>query len=51
LKLARDLNFIDVKGFRNEFHNELHDWWDSIGDVERIIGDMNHYSIEHRGHR
>jgi len=51
LKLARDLNFIDVKGFRNEFHNELHDYWDSIGGATRIVGDMNHFSIEHKEHR
>jgi len=51
LKLARDLNFVDVKGFRNEFHNELHDYWDSIGGSPRIIGDMNHFSLEHQGHR
>jgi hypothetical protein len=55
LKLARDLNFVDGKGYRNEFHNEfhneLHDYWDSIGGATRIVGDMNHFSLEHQGHR
>jgi len=25
-------------------HDELHDYWDSIGGNERIENDMNHYS-------
>jgi hypothetical protein len=51
LRLARDLNFVDQRGFRNEFHVELHDYWDSVGGATRIVGDMNHFSLEHQGHR
>ena len=30
-------------------HNELHDFWDSIGGSPRIEKDLNHYSLSHYG--
>ncbi len=32
-------------------HNIIHDYWDSRGGAKRIPGDLNHYSLEHRGMR
>ncbi len=51
LKLAIDLNFIKGQRIISEFHDELHDWWDTQGGSKRIDDDLNHYSFEHDGHR
>lgn len=29
----------------------LHDFWDTLGGAERIVNDMNHFSLEHNGVR
>jgi len=55
LKLAIDINFvvdgkIDGPAIQ-ELHSRLHDWWDTVGGSERLLHDMNHYSLSHDGHR
>ena len=52
-RLAVDFNlFIDGEWIQDgRGHDELHDFWDSIGGAERIPNDSNHYSIEHLGMR
>lgn len=32
-------------------HNELHDFWDTLGGAQRISNDLNHYSFEYQGVR
>lgn len=32
-------------------YDVLHDFWDTLGGAERILDDMNHFSIEHNGVR
>ena len=32
-------------------HDALHDYWDTVGGAPRIVDDMNHYSLKHRGMR
>jgi len=56
LKLAIDLNItkdgIYLTGIpAQDAHNKIHDFWDLIGGAERIDHDLNHYSLEHQGHR
>ena len=53
IKLAQDLNLFkdDVWLKESEAHDELHDYWDTIGGAKRIEGDGNHYSVEWRGKR
>jgi len=53
VKLAIDLNlFKDGRYITDSTgHDELHDYWDSIGGGRRIKHDANHYSIEWQGHR
>lgn len=53
LKIALDINFIrDGKIVGNgPEHQELHDFWDTIGGSMRISEDINHYSFEHNGFR
>jgi hypothetical protein len=46
VRLAVDLNAIDPKS-----HEELHDYWDTLGGAKRIAEDMNHYSFEWQGMR
>lgn len=54
LRLAVDFN-VFVAGHYLEgedaikAHNELHNYWDSIGGAPRITGDLNHYSFSHDG--
>ena len=56
LKLAFDINlakdgiYLDNEE-AEEAHSGFHDFWDSIGGSKRIEGDLNHYSLEHHGHR
>ena len=52
LKLAVDINFV-VRGQLGgaDLHARLHDWWDTQGGAERLPHDLNHYSLEHQGHR
>ena len=52
-RLAIDLNlFLDGKYITDgQGHDELHDYWDTIGGSERIERDMNHYSVLHKGIR
>ena len=35
----------------NKAHNKVHDYADTIGLSRRIIGDLNHYSLEWQGRR
>ena len=51
VRLAIDLNlFKDGRYITDiEGHDELHDFWDSIGGAPRIEKDMNHYSIIYQG--
>jgi len=51
IRLAIDLNlFKDGKWITDgEDFVPLHDYWDSIGGAQRIIHDMNHFSVEHQG--
>ena len=53
VRLAIDLNlFIDGEYVAtDEAHAPLHDFWDALGGAERIVGDGNHYSLEHEGVR
>jgi len=46
LKLA-----IDLRVPNDSLHEVLHDYWDSIGGSERILNDMNHYSLSREGMR
>jgi len=46
LKLAQDLNAVNAVD-----HVIMHDKWDLMGGAERILADMNHYSIEWQGMR
>ena len=32
-------------------HDELHDYWDTMGGAERIDNDLNHYSVAWQGMR
>lgn len=45
LKLAQDINIVLNGNITLVGHNELHDYWDSVGGAERIEHDMNHYSL------
>lgn len=51
--LAQDLNIFKDGAWLTDGtgHDELHDFWDSIGGAERIPNDLNHYSLEWRGMR
>jgi len=53
LRLAVDFNlFIDgeyIKDSRG--HDELHEYWESIGGSPMTWDDPNHYSLEHNGMR
>lgn len=51
LKLAIDINFIKDGKITEKGHAELHDYWDSVGGSERILVDMNHYSMDWAGYR
>jgi len=51
LKLAIDLNFVKNGKIILEGHEELHNFWDSVGGAQRILHDLNHYSLEHNGFR
>lgn len=57
IKLAIDLNLFKDgvwldKGIEMEkAHNLIHDKWDSLGGADRIMNDLNHYSLEYRGMR
>jgi len=42
---------IDINLDHAENHEKLHDFWDMLGGSERIVKDMNHYSIEWEGVR
>ena len=56
LKLAIDLNITKDGVYLNgnaatQAHNEIHDFWDTLGGAERIAHDLNHYSLERGGFR
>lgn len=53
LRLAQDLNVFKNGVFLTDGsgHDELHDFWDSIGGAPRIADDLNHYSLAHEGMR
>ena len=51
LKLAVDINFVIGVKIISEYHDQAHDFWDTIGGAKRIPHDMNHYSFEHNGFR
>jgi hypothetical protein len=52
--LAIDLDLYDEDNnylTEGKYHKKGHDFWDAIGGAKRIEGDMNHYSLKHRGVR
>lgn len=51
IKLAADLNLFKGKKYLTDGtgHDELHDYWDSLGGGRRITNDLNHYSLEWNG--
>jgi hypothetical protein len=52
--LAGDLDLYDAEDsylIDGKYHKKLHDFWDAIGGAKRIDGDLNHYSLKHRGVR
>jgi len=51
IKLAADINlFKDGEFLQDDTgHDELHDYWDTLGGGRRIEDDMNHYSIKWNG--
>lgn len=53
VRLAQDLNLFKNGEYLTDGtgHDELHDFWDSIGGAERIPNDLNHYSVEWEGMR
>jgi len=56
LKMAIDLNLtangVYLEGQAAEIaHNKIHDWWDTVGGAKRIIGDLNHYSVQYQDMR
>jgi len=51
LKLAIDINFIKDGKIISEYHDQAHDFWDTVGGAKRLLHDMNHYSFEHLGFR
>lgn len=54
LRLAIDLNLFKNGKFleTTEDHQELGDWWESIGGSwGGRFNDANHYSLDHDGHR
>lgn len=53
VRLAIDLNLFKDGVFLADGtgHDQLHDFWDSIGGAPRIPHDLNHYSLEHEGMR
>ena len=51
LKLAIDINFTKDGKIISEYHDQAHDFWDSVGGAKRIPHDMCHYSLEHQGYR
>ena len=58
VSLHRDRLAVDLNLFKNgrwlkdgSGHDELHDFWASIGGAEMIKGDSNHYSVAHAGRR
>jgi len=55
LGLAQDINLFDIETgdyiMDGRGHDVLHDYWDKLGGAERILNDMNHYSIAHGGMR
>jgi hypothetical protein len=52
-RMAIDLNLFRDGVFLEDGtgHDELHDYWDSIGGAARIPDDLNHYSVAHDGMR
>lgn len=56
LRLAQDLNIFKDGEFltgvdAEKAHSKLHDIWDMMGGAKRILGDLNHYSLEYNGQR
>lgn len=52
-RLAVDLNIFKDGVYLKDGtgHDELHDWWDTMGGAERIAADLNHYSLAYGGMR
>lgn len=53
IRLAVDLNIFKDGEYLTDGtgHDELHYYWDKLGGARRIESDLNHYSVEHEGHR
>ena len=51
--LAQDL-VISLNGqitWNDKYYIKFHDFWDMLGGVERINGDLGHFSLEYNGVR
>lgn len=51
IKLAADLLVYRPGASEQDMdaHEQMHDFWDSLGGAPRIKDDMNHYSVEYQG--
>jgi hypothetical protein len=47
LILYKDGNYLT----NGEYYSSLHDFWDTLGGSERIVNDMNHFSMMYKGVR